>query len=252
MRILVCAAIVLLFMPSCQVDELVPCASNPELSRLLCREYRYVDDNIYGYVEFTYSGDSIIKKEAFDQGAKLIKSTTERYQGGMLQTMAEELDNATVRVTTYHYLSNDSLERIVYGAADSSIYLHYTNGMREKATTYHGSALARYHTYRYHQSDGKLFRISFFDEGDNLLYYHTYEYFYGNRLRIDQYSSQHVHLGYEIIDRMPDGQILSSQFTDTTLRVLQSIENTFDASGLLTETREQTVSGNRKRLFFYH
>jgi len=242
----------LLSLASCQVDQLVPCDTDPAYTGLLCREYRYAGDQILGTVEYSYAGDSIIRKEIFDQNAKLLKSTIERYANGLLQTVAHRLDNGNTTVATYHYLSNDSLECIVYGAADSSFCLHYADGKRDVATTYHGTTVERYHIYRYHQTDGKLFRISFFDGKDKLKYYHTYEHFYGNRLRIDHHLHNHVHLGYWIMDRTADGTVLSAQFTDSAKAVTHSIENTFDADGVLTETREEAQGTSRKNVFFYH
>jgi hypothetical protein len=244
--------IFVLVFSSCGVDEIIPCSSDAMHSGKLCREYRYSNGSPVGYVEYSYSGDTTIDQTFFDNDGNLVKSITERYSNGLLQAKVERLENGTTTVGSYHYLSNDSLECIVFGAADSSQCLSYVNGKRVKVEYFHGESRNRYQEYRYYEDDARLFRISYFNQNDSLIQYRTYGYYFGGIVRIDYANSSFEPLGYEVLNFSDEQYLESSQFTDTTGRITHRLEQVYDASNRLSESIEESTLGTSRILYLYN
>lgn len=237
---------------SCGADELLPCDEDAALLGLLCREYRYENETPVGFVDFVYNKDSIVEQYLYDAQTILRKTVIERYEGGQLQTVAERYQNGLNIVSSYHYLSNDSLECIIFGAADSSTCFTYVNGKRFKEEAYHGPDMVRYSEYRYYPQDGRLFRISRFDGNDSLLSYLDYDYFFGGIIRVDHYLGDHTFIGYEVTDMDVAGNVLSVQYADSSGAARWRLDNTYDADGRLTETNEIFPFGSHRSVFIYH
>jgi len=237
---------------SCGVDEIIPCSADAMHSGKLCREYRFSNGNPVGYVEYFYSGDTAIDQTFFDNDGNPVKSITERYSNGLLQAKVERLENGTTTVGSYHYLSNDSLECIVFGAVDSSHCLSYLNNKRVRFEHFHGESRVRYQEYRYYEDDGRLFRISYFNQNDSLIHYRTYDYYFGGIVRINYANSNHVTLGYTVLDFSENHYLESSQFTDTTGQITNRLEQVYDASYRLSESIEESAFGTSRILFMYN
>jgi hypothetical protein len=237
---------------SCGVDEIIPCSADAMHSGKLCREYRYSNGSPVGYVEYSYSGDTILDRTFFDNNGNLVKSITERYSNGLLQAKVERLENGTTTVGSYHYLSNDSLECIVFGAADSSQCLSYINGKRVNVEYFHGEFRVRYQEYRYYEDDGRLFRISYFNQDDSLVHYRTYDYYFGGIVRIDYANPNHAHLGFEVLNYLDEQYLETSQFTDTTGRITHRLEHVYDENKRLSESMEESTFGTSRILYLYN
>ena len=237
---------------SCGVDEIIPCSADAMHSGKLCREYRYSNGNPVGYVEYSYSGDTIIDRTFFDNDGNLVKSITERYSNGLLQAKVERLENGTTTVGSYHYLSNDSLECIVFGAVDSSHCLSYLKNKRVRLEHFHGESRVRYQEYRYYEDDGRLFRISYFNQDDSPIQYSTYSYYFGGIVRIDYANSSFEPLGYEVLNFSEEKYLETSQFTDTTGQITNRLDQVYDASNRLSESIEESTFRTSRILFLYN
>jgi|GEM_PF-995688 len=244
--------IFVLVFSSCGVDEIIPCSADAMHSGKLCREYRYSNGNPVGYVEYSYSGDTIIDQTFFDNDGNLVKSITERYSNGLLQAKVERLENGTTTVGSYHYLSNDSLECIVFGAADSAQCLSYVNGKRVKVEYFHGESRKRYQEYRYYEDDERLFRITYFNQNDSLIHYRTYDYYFGGIVRIDYANPNHVPLGNAVLKFSEEQYLESSQFTDMTGAMTHQLQNVYDTNKRLSESMEKSTLGTSRILYLYN
>ncbi len=242
----------ILILTSCGVDEIIPCSRDTMHSGKLCREYRYSNGNPVGYVEYSYSGDSTVNRTFFDSNDNLVKSSTERYSNGLLQAKVERLENGTTTVGSYHYLSNDSLECIVFGAADSSHCFSYLNYKRVRLEHFHGASLVRYQEYRYYEDDGRLFRISYFNQDDSLIQYSTYSYYFGGIVRIDYANPNYVPLGNAVLKFSEEQYLESSQFTDTTGQITNRLECFYDSNNRLSESKEESTLGSSRILYLYN
>jgi hypothetical protein len=244
--------IFVLVFSSCGVDEIIPCSADAMHSGKLCREYRYSNGTPVGFVDYSYSGDTIIDRTFFDNDGNLVKSITERYSNGLLQAKVERFETGITIVGSYHYLSNDSLECIVFGPADSSQCLSYVNGKRVKVEYFHGESRKRYQEYRYYEDDERLFRISYFNQDDSLVQYHSYSYYFGGIVRIDYASSSHTPLGYTVLNFSDEQFLETSQFTDTTGQITHRLEQVYNASNRLSESIEESTFGTSRILFMYN
>jgi len=243
-----------LLLMGCGPDVLLPCEEgDAELSGLLCREYRYVNGSPIGYLEYAHRGDSAIDISTYDTQAILQKTSTERYSNGQLRTVVERFSNGSRVVRSYNYLSNDSLECLVFGAADSTEYFLYDEmGRRSRAERRTGETLTGAVDYRYFEDEDALYRITMRNGMDSILEYRNHEYFTDGRVRIEHFGADHAFKGYTLRQWTADGQLLTSYFTDPEMVTTERLEFIYDAQGRPTERIAKGTSGSDRSVFMYH
>ncbi len=243
----------LLAISGCGEDALVPCDEHAEWSGLLCREYRFGNNVPVGYLEYSYKGDSVIDITTNDTEGRLQKTATERYSGGLIRTVVERFEGGQNLVRSYNYLSNDSLECIVFGAADSSeCYGYDAQGRRSSVVMWHGSEKVRSVDYRYFVDQDRLYRLNFYDGNDSLLRYWNHEYFLDGRIRIDVFTGQNSFLGHYVQNWTADGRLLNAQFTAPDQAITERTDLTYDADGRLTERNVSGPFVQSRLVYMYH
>ncbi|MBI1287705.1 MAG: hypothetical protein GC178_09015 [Flavobacteriales bacterium] len=241
-----------LFLSSCSTDGLVPCDGEGP-SGELCREYRYFNGSPEGYVEFEHAGDSLLISRIFDDQHRLQKTVKQWFEDGRTSVIAEQYPDADTKVQTWNYNQMDSLETIVYGANDSSLFVMYENGKRRRESYFEGDSLQRYFIYRYFQDDGNLYRIYHYNSEDSLLAYRSFEYFFSTgQTRVSFYTSSNDLIGRKVFRFSQNGLISSTEFTDSTATVTAHSEYIYDASQHLTEKSQTNSDGTYRSVFLYY
>lgn len=252
MRALV-VLLVMLLLSGCAEDALVPCSENDGPAGALCREYRFDNGSPVGHWEYTYRGDSAIDIEVFNTAGRVVRTVTERYEGGLLRTVVQRSGDGRSVVSSHHYLSNDSLELIVHGGVDSTVCFTYdAEGRRSRIEVHHGPVRVRATEYRYFVDQDRLYRVHFYDGNDSLLRYWNHEYFLDGRVRIDVYTAEHRSVGHYVQDWSADGRLLSSRFTEPDQTISRKLNLTYDAVGRLTERSETGPYLNLRTVYMYH
>lgn len=223
------------------------------LSGKLCREYRHANGSPVGYLEYSYFGDTVIDINTFDTEGILRKTTTQRFNNGLLQAVVERFENGDRTVSSYYYDSNDSLECIVFGAADSTECIFYDERARRiRMERRAGEVPIRAIGYRYFEDEDRLFRVSYFTSTDSLVEYRDHEYFIEGKLRIDHFSSDHSFLGHTLEVRGADGRLLSTQFTAPDQALTYKATFTYDARGYLTDRTIVHSFISERTVYLYH
>jgi len=198
----------------CTSDVLVPCENSNGLSGSLCREYVFEDEQGQGFIEWTYSSDTITVATFFDASSIEQKSVERRYENRMLHVIVESYLNGETNVRSLHYNDMDSLSAIVYGANDSSLQVTYENGKRLHEMHVTDGQMIGYSVYRYYQDDGRLYRISTYNSTDSLLSYRQFDYFDTGQQRTSFFTSNHQLQGRRVFRFSQLGLITSTVFTN--------------------------------------
>ena len=237
---------------SCETDRLAPCEEGLGSVGNVCRQYRFADERSIGYIDYIYEADSLRRESYFDEDVRLRKTVTYRYENGRISSIAEQFPNQATRVQTWHYNEMDSLWQVVYGSNDSIIQITYVDGKRKEQRFFHNGQLNRSLEYRYFQDDGKLYRVSYFNDNDSLLSYRNHEYFSTGQQRVSHYTSDHALIGRRVYRFSQLGLITSNEFTNSEGVVTYREDYIYDIAGKLVESNKTDRGQTSKNVYLYY
>lgn len=246
-------AFLALALSSCTSDVLLPCSNDGPPGRT-CREYRFHDGDAQGYVEFEYSGDSVVSY-IFDRNSNLVKTIIERSSEERIISVTNQFPDAPSVVGTYHYNELDSLFLIVYGANDSTVNISYEDGKRSVEARVVGTDTIGSKAFRYFQDDGELYRISEYDGSNELITYRNFDYFNTDgvvQYRTSEYTPEHELLGRKLYTFTQLGLISSMEYRLADGTIAESMSYIYDGAGKLTEKNGHRLGTTSKSVYLYY
>ncbi|MGB0368851.1 MAG: hypothetical protein ACPGD8_05570 [Flavobacteriales bacterium] len=244
---ILCALVV----TACQTDPLLPCNADGPVGKV-CREYRYANGSGVGFVEYEYEGESVITTNIFNQQSNPVKTVVQRFENGQTTVIAEQYPDQPSNVQTWHYDEMDSLFLVYHGFNDSTLEITYEQGRRIREDYFNTDSLDRWVAYRYYQDNGKLYRKSFHNNQNLLLYYEIYDYFSTGQDRISYFDPNNQLIGRRVFRFSQLGLVTSMQYTLANGQITEHADYIYDAAGKLTEQTLTVAQRATKSVYLYY
>jgi len=251
--------ILLLSLASCRVDEFSPCEEAPGMEGLLCKEFRFENNESIGYLAYYYNSDRLLNRMDYKStDGQLKKYDLLEYEGAKL-SKERSYDEAGKllheKKYTYNALENiSSVYHIEDGVEVSYKSFEYTDTLLQKESNFNFNQLDNYIVYQYYNGETNLYRKSLYSASGELLCYTNIEYFVNNYQRHNHYSGNHIFTGYDVFVFDDTGNRTRSSVYDFSGKLVSYIEYTWNTKGQLDETSEFDEAGKlmKNNKFIYH
>ena len=237
---------------ACQgVDEYVPCAGDSALHGRLCREVRSIAEEPVGQIEVSYPTQRTIEKAYRSVSGHVVRTTTEVYESGRLQSVTQDTDGGVKRAL-YEYDTTDSLRTVSHFTGiylDSTVVIDYQFGRRVRETVEgKGSRVYEY----YDDGQGPLYRLIERDSHGATLRYSQYEYFGTGQTRIEHRNADHTTDGHTLLVQDKDGRLLHSTRFDAEGHQLWATGYSYGTDGQLARSLTQGNGPTTSSDFLYY
>lgn len=236
---------------SCSTDVPAPCADGSGSIDHPCREYLSVNETPQGFLEFFFSGDSLVETDHYNARSEWVATRTEQIRNGRTEVVTQRQANGPTIVSTYHYNEHDSLAAIFHGSVDSTVRYEYGPFGKTLEQIFHQETLVRQRSFRYYEDNGELYRIYELNPSDSVLRYRHFEYFSTGQTRISEFTGANELIGRHVRNFSASGQLLWSTFTDSTGTERQRTDITYDDLGRAMEKSVRSIWQTRSSRYAY-
>lgn len=253
------AFILFVFLSSCSVDEFSPCDNAPGMEGLLCKEFRFENNETIGYLTYYYNSDKqLVRREYQSTDGELKRYDTFTYAGEKIST--ENTYDAQGNLLTEKEYLYDALQNLsnVYhienGVEVAYKQYEYNDTLLKKESSYNHNQLENYTVYQYYNGETNLYRKSLYSAAGELLNYTNIEYFVNGSERHNHYTGSHIFTGYDVFEFNTDGNIVRSSVYDYSGKRISYIEYTYNNKGQLDTSREYDEDDKLRKnnKFIYH
>lgn len=255
-------SLVLIFtvlLSSCRVDEFSPCDDAPGMEGLLCKEFRFENNETIGYLAYYYnSNKQLVRKDYKSADGELKKYDTFTYATGKIS--AENYYNAQGKLIAekeYLYdalLNLSNVYHIENGVEVAYKQYEYNDTLLKKESSFNYNLLENYTVYQYYNGETNLYRKSVYSSSNELLSYTNIEYFVNNYERHNHYTGSHIFTGYDVFEFDASGNIVRSSVYDFSGKRMSYIQYTYNSSGQLDTSREYDEDNKLRKnnKYIYH
>lgn len=205
-------ALLILAVSGCRVDELSPCDGEIGVPGLLCKEYRFLDNEPIGSLSYYYDKDGILNRVDYNATNGDLKKYVLYINDGddLMKEISHDPDGKKLEEIVYGYNEENSIASIDTIEDDikvSNRVFEYQNSILQRENYYKDEILDSYLTYEYHD-DGTLFKTRHYRGDGSLKMYMTHEYYDNYITRYRYYTASHIYLGYDLERRNSNEQVI--------------------------------------------
>jgi len=245
---------------SCEKDPLINYNCSLPYDGLLCKTYLFENNLCIGYIDYEYNVNLLKEKEYLKTPKGRVEKTfsfvynnqgliSEAYINKESQTKSEKTlfnYSATNKILkTEHYVNEVLIDysENTYDADDNLL---------EKSIYYQG-ALDSVIKFEY-DSEGKLWRQSFYNEDNTLASYQIHIYFDNGVERINLFNAKDVYLGYVLLTFNDSEKMTSYAEFDKDNQLTEKIICDYENDRLIKETVKDGAENivSYKILFYSH
>lgn len=240
-------ALILLAATGCRVDELSPCEGDIGIPGLLCKEYRFLEEEPIGSLSYFYDKNGILTRVDYNAvDGELKKYILYIYDGDkLMKEISHKPNGEQIQEVTFNYNENNSLLGIDSTESSGQVSrktFEYENEVLRRESEYRQEVLTNYANYQYFD-DGTLFKKLYHKGNGSLTGYTTYEFYSNSITRYKHYTASHIYLGYDAEHRNADDKITEFTSYNPAFEILSTTKYTYDELNQLEEKVEYDENG---------
>jgi hypothetical protein len=244
---------------SCRVDEFSPCDDAPGMEGLLCKEFRFENNETIGYLAYYYNSDKqLVRKDYKSKEGDLKKYDTFTYTNGKISAEnSYDAEGKLLAEKEYFYdalLNLSNVSHIEDGVEVAYKQYEYNDTLLKKESSFNYNLLENYTVYQYYNGETNLYRKSLYSAAGELLSYTHIEYFVNNYERHNHYTGSHIFTGYDVFEFDASGNTTRSSVYDFSGKRISYIEYTYNSTGQLDTSREYDEDDKLRKnnKYIYH
>jgi hypothetical protein len=235
--------VVFISLTSCRVDEFSPCDDAPGMEGLLCKEFRFEDNESIGYLAYYYNSDKqLVRKDYKSTDGELKKYDTFTYINGKISAEnSYDAEGKLLAEKEYLYdalLNLSNVYHIENGVEVAYKQYEYNDTLLKKESSFNHNLLENYTVYQYYNGETNLYRKSLYSAAGELLNYTNIEYFVNNYERHNHYTGSHIFTDYEVFEFNASGNTTRSSVYNSSGKRISYIEYSYNSNGQLDTSRE--------------